>query len=161
MKTRLKEIDHDNARKQNLPQLEMVKMPLFTGRIRDYPRFKMDFEKQVMPTINIESAPYILRSCLSKEPADVVKTIDDDLEAMCKGLDEKYGEPTKVVYVIMNLMQNTKNIRNGENNRLIELIILLPRLKEIKTRKGNKYNQFCKRDSEEINDRCQERMGKA
>ena len=31
-----KEIDHDNARKQNLPQLEKVKMPLFTGRIRDY-----------------------------------------------------------------------------------------------------------------------------
>ena len=117
-----KEIDHDSVRKQNLLQLEKVKMPLFTGKIRDYPRFKMDFEKQVMPTINIESAPYILRSCLSKEPADVVKSIDDDLEAMWKRLDEKYGDPTKVVDVIMNAIQNTRNIRDGENNRLIELI---------------------------------------
>ena len=117
-----KEIGHDCVRKQNLLQLEKVKMPLFTGRIRDYPRFKMDFEKQVMPTINIESAPYILRSCLSKEPADVVKSIDDDLEAMWKRLDEKYGDPTKVVDVIMNAIQNTRNIRDGENNRLIELI---------------------------------------
>ena len=79
-----KEIDHDSVRKQNLLQLERVKMSLFTGGIRDYPRFKMNFEKQVMPTINMESAPYILRSCLSKEPADVVKSIDDDLEAMWK-----------------------------------------------------------------------------
>ena len=116
------EIDHDSVRKQNLLQLEKVKMPLFTGGIRDYPRFKMDFEKQVMPTINIESAPYILRSCLSKEPAHVIKNIDDDLEAMWKRLDEKYGDPTKVVDVIMNAIQNTRNIRDGENNRFIELI---------------------------------------
>ena len=97
-------------------------MPLFTGEIRDYPRLKMDFEKQVMPTINIESAPYILRSCLSKGPADVVKSIDDDYKAMWKRLDEKYGYPTKVVDVIMNAIQNTRNIRDGEKNRLIELI---------------------------------------
>ena len=32
------------------------------------------------------------------------------------------GDPTKVVDVIMNAIQNTKNIRDGENNRLIELI---------------------------------------
>ena len=81
----------------------------------------MDFEKQVIPTINIESAPYILRSCLSKEPTDVVRSIDDDLEAMWKQLDEKY-DPTKVVDVIMNAIQFTRNIRDGENNRRIELI---------------------------------------
>ena len=97
-------------------------MPLFKGEIRDYPRFKMDFEKQVMPSINIERAPYILRSCLSKGPADVVKSIDDDIKATWKRLDEKYGDPTKVVDVIMNAIQNTRNIRDGEKNRLIELI---------------------------------------
>lgn len=46
-----KETDYDSVRKQNPLQLEKVKMPLFTGEIRDYPRFKMDFEK-VMLTIN-------------------------------------------------------------------------------------------------------------
>ena len=117
-----KKIDHDSERKQKPLQLEKVKMPLFTGEIRDYPRFKVDFEKQVMPTINIESAPYILRSCLSKGPADVVKSIDDDYKAMWKRLDEKYGDPPKVVDVIMNTKQNTRNIRDGEKNRLIELI---------------------------------------
>ena len=71
-------------------------MPSFTGEIRDYPRFKTDFERQVMPTISIENAPYILRSCLSKEAANTVKSIDDDLDAMWKRLDEKYGDPAKV-----------------------------------------------------------------
>ena len=75
-----------------------------------------------MPTINIKSALYILRSCLSEEPADVVKSIDDDLNAMWKRLDEKYGDPTKVVDVTMNAIQNTRNIKDGENNRLIVLI---------------------------------------
>lgn len=106
--------DHDSERKQKPLQLEKVKMPLFTGEIRDYPRLKMDFEKQVMPTINIESAPYILRSCLSKEPPDVVKSIDDEYKTLWKRLDEKYGDPTKVVDVIMNAIQNTRNIRDGE-----------------------------------------------
>ena len=109
-----KKIDHDSERKQKPLQLEKVKMPLFTGEIRDYPRLKMDFEKQVMPTINIESAPYILRSCLSKEPPDVVKSIDDEYKTLWKRLDEKYGDPTKVVDVIMNAIQNTRNIRDGE-----------------------------------------------
>ena len=54
-------MDHDSIQKQNLLQLEKVKMPLFTGGIRDYPRFKMDFEKQVMLTMHLTSqGRYIL-----------------------------------------------------------------------------------------------------
>ena len=77
-----------------------------------------------MPTINIESTPYILRSCLtcSKEPADFVKSIDDDLKALWKRLDEKWGDSRKVVDAIINTTQNMRNIRDGENNRLIKLI---------------------------------------
>ena len=36
-------------------------MPLFTGGIRDFPRFKMDFEEQVMLTMHLTSQDrYIL-----------------------------------------------------------------------------------------------------
>ena len=115
----------ESAQKQNPIQLEKVKMPSFTGEIRDYPRFKTDFERQVMPTISIENAPYILRSCLSKKAANTVKSIDDDLDAMWKRLDEKYGDPAKVVDVIMNDIQNTRNIKDGENRRLIEFVNII------------------------------------
>jgi len=75
-----------------------------------------------MPTINEENAPYILRSCLSKEPADAVKSIDDDLDTMWKRLDEKYGYPAKVVDVIMNTIQNTRHLKDGENKKFVEFI---------------------------------------
>ncbi|KXJ18136.1 hypothetical protein AC249_AIPGENE14526 [Exaiptasia diaphana] len=61
-----------------------------------------------MPTINAENAPYILRSCPNRETANAVKSIDDDLDAIWKRLDEKYGDPAKVVDVIMNAIQNTR-----------------------------------------------------
>ena len=115
----------ESAQKQNPLQLEKVKMPSFMGEIRDYPRFKTDFERQVMPTIAIENGPYKLCLCFSKEAASTVKSIDDDLDAMWKRLDEKYGDPAKVVDVIMNCIQNTRNIKDGENRRLIEFINII------------------------------------
>ena len=54
-----KKIDHDSERKQKPLQLEKVKMPLFTGEIRDYPRFKTDFGKQVMPTIKVARLDFL------------------------------------------------------------------------------------------------------
>ena len=112
-------------------------------------QFKTDFEKQVMPTINEENAPYILGSCLSKEPADVVKSIDDDLDTMWKRLDEKYGDPAKVVDVILNAIQNTRNLKDDENKKFVEFINIVEdgyRDKEIRIRKGNNHDSFSERD---------------
>ena len=139
-----KERDLENAQKQNPLRLEKVKVPLFTEEKRDYPWFKTDFEKQVMPTINEENAPYILRSCLSKEPADVVKRVDDDLDTMWKRLDEKCRDPAKVVDVIMNAIQDTRNLKDGENKKIRRIYQhcrrRLQRLKEIRIRKGNNHD---------------------
>jgi len=41
---------------------------------------------------------------------------------MWKRLDDKSGDPAKLVAAIMTAIQNTRNIRDGENNKLIELI---------------------------------------
>ena len=46
-----------------------LKMPSFNGNIRDYPCFKGDFKKQVMPNIRGEgAAAYNLRSCPGNRP---------------------------------------------------------------------------------------------
>ena len=73
-----------------------------------------------MLSINAESAPYVLRSCLGKEPADTVKSVDDDINAMWKRLDEKFGDPAKVADVIMCAIQNIKPIREGENEKFVQ-----------------------------------------
>ena len=144
----------ESAQKQNPIQLEKVKMPSFTGEIRDYPRFKTDFERQVMPTISIENAPYILHSCLSKEAANTVKSIDDDLDAMWKRLDEKYGDPAKVVDIIMNDIQNTRNIKDSENRRLIEFVNIIEDgyrdLKRLGLEKEITPDELCEHNRKEI-----------
>ncbi|XP_066029071.1 uncharacterized protein [Pocillopora verrucosa] len=120
-----KERKSESTQKQNLLQLEKVKMPQFTGDIREYPRFKTDFNTQVLPVINKENAAYILRSCLDKDAAGAVKSTDDNLESLWKRLDEVFGDPAKVVDVIMNSIQVTRVITEGQRKKLLDFINII------------------------------------
>ncbi|KAL9962208.1 hypothetical protein ACROYT_G031290 [Oculina patagonica] len=62
--------------------LEKIRMPRFEGELKEYSQFKSDFQKQVMPHLTRDTAPYTLRSCLGKEPLARVKSVDDDIEEM-------------------------------------------------------------------------------
>ena len=114
--------NRNNARQNCVLRMEKAKMPSFNGTIREYPQFKQDFQKQVMPTLDKDSACYILRSCLEKEPAETVKGIDEDIKEMWKRLDEKYGDPAKLTDAIINTIQDIRPIKEGENTRFIELV---------------------------------------
>ena len=84
-------------------------MPRFDGDLREYPRFRKDFEVKVMPSLTNSTAPYTLRSCLGKEPMAVVKGVDDDIAEMWKRLDEKYGDPPKLADAIIDSVQRVKS----------------------------------------------------
>lgn len=103
-------------------RLEKLKMPTFDGDIRQYPRFKKDFEQQVLPGLPKGSAPYALRSCLGKEPLRVVRSVDDDIEKMLKRLDEKYGDPAKLADVVIDSIKVVKVIKEGEHKRFIDFV---------------------------------------
>lgn len=75
-----------------------------------------------MPTVNRDSACYILRSCLGKEPTDAIKGVEDDIQEMWKRLDEKYGDPAKVADAIINTIQSIRPIKEGENKRFVEFV---------------------------------------
>ena len=109
--------ENRNTARQNCALcMEKAKMPSFNGTIGEYPQFKQDFQKQVMPTLDKDSACYILRSCLEKEP------VDDDIKEMWKRLDEKYGDPAKLTDAIINTIQDIRPIKEGENKRFIEFV---------------------------------------
>lgn len=115
-------VQENNANHNCALRLEKVKMPFFDGTVRQYPQFKQDFQKQVMPTVNRDSACYILRSCLGKEPTDAIKGVEDDIQEMWKRLDEKYGDPAKVADAIINTIQSIRPIKEGENKRFVEFV---------------------------------------
>ena len=47
--------NRNNARQNCVLRMEKAKMPSFNGTIREYPQFKQDFQKQVMPTLDKDS----------------------------------------------------------------------------------------------------------
>ena len=103
------------AKTANL-RLEKIKMP------REYPRFRKDFEVQVMPSCS--TAPYTLHSCLCEGQLEVVRGVDDDIE-MWRHVDEMYGDPAKITDVIINSIQRVKAIKEGEDKRFVEFVEII------------------------------------
>ena len=68
------------------------------------------------------STAYVLRSCLTKVPLDIVKNVDDDLDEMWKRLDEKYGKPSKLADVVMYNIKKLRATREGDDKRFIDLV---------------------------------------
>ena len=101
-------------------KLNRVELPKFSGEVRDYPRFKTDFQNQVMPhTASEDAAAYTLRSCLNKRGQDVIKLVDT-LKEMWEKLDEEFGDPSMVSDIIIN---DIKRFRMKDDKRkLIEFI---------------------------------------
>ena len=103
--------------------MEKVKRLSFSGSIKEYLQFETDFQKHVMPTISETNVPYVLRSCLSNEPPERVKNVDDDLKEMWARLDEKCGDPAKV---------------DGDNHKFLEFISMIE----------NAYRDLCRLGTE-------------
>ena len=76
----------------------------------------------MVPAISEVQQPYVLKSCLSGVPLDTVKNVDYSITAMWKRLDDKYGEPSKIIDVIMNEVKRLKPVKENENAKFIRLI---------------------------------------
>ena len=53
-------------------KLERMKLPTFSGMVRDWPRFKSDFQAFVLPTIRHGSGAYVLKQCLTGQALETV-----------------------------------------------------------------------------------------
>ena len=100
----------------SLLRMERMKMPTFSGNIRDFPRFKDDFEKQVMPTLQSDqSVAYVLRTCLSGEALNIVRNVDNSLSEMWKRLVDRFGRTTKLADVIMYDIKQLRVTSDGDD----------------------------------------------
>ena len=63
-------------------KLNRMNSPTFDGDIREYARFKSQYNKIVRPTISSnDDAIYVLKhECLKNEAEEHVRNVDDDLE---------------------------------------------------------------------------------
>ena len=119
-KTRKSKEDVSNLQRKTYGlKLQPMPLPKFDGDIREYPRFRKDFQGQVVPSISESQQSYVLKSCLSGVPLDIVKNVDDNIDEMWFRLDDKYGEPTRVIDSIMREIKKLKPGRDGETMKFI------------------------------------------
>ena len=78
-------------------KLEKISLPSFNGQIRDYPKFRYDFDNYVLPKLDDNDVPYVLKNCLVGEAHDLVKNVEDNTGVIWNQIEEKYGRPFKVV----------------------------------------------------------------
>ena len=83
-------------------KLPPLKFEIFNGNIRQYPTFKMEFNKYIVPLCHASQLPMVLKSYLSMNVCEDVENVDSDVESMWRRLDEKYGDQQKLVDSIMN-----------------------------------------------------------
>ena len=59
-------------------RMENIKMSSYSGNIRAYAKFKVDFKSQVKEKLDsAETLAYVLRSCLKDEAAYLIEDTDD------------------------------------------------------------------------------------
>ena len=99
-------------------KLKPVDLPKFSGKVRDYPRFKADFLRYVLPHTDEEAAAFTLRMCLSEDAQNKVSLLDEVKDMMDK-LDEEYGDPSALTDLVVN---EIKRFDMKGNRKLIEFI---------------------------------------
>ena len=114
-------------RKQNLgDKMERVKMPFFDGNIRNYVKFKRDFERQVQNRVDCEETRvYVLKSCLCADVLDTVRNIDDDIAEMWKRLDSKFGQPSMLIDIVMDEIKTIKYINDNDMKGFIKFVEII------------------------------------
>ena len=83
-------------------RVEKLRFQTLDGDIRKYPKFKAEFRKYIHPLCKPDKIAFILRSYLIDEISEEVDSLGDDIDQIWKRLDEKYGDPGKLVDAIMS-----------------------------------------------------------
>ncbi|KAK3884848.1 hypothetical protein Pcinc_010889 [Petrolisthes cinctipes] len=111
----------------DLPKLRMQRLtpPHFNGSIRKYPTFCKDYERIMKPVY--EDDPYVLRSCLSGEALEIVQGADDSFKDMMKRLDDRYGNPSKLVEAVLSDIKDLKLVPEGSSKGFIEMVDIVER----------------------------------
>ncbi|KAK3097424.1 hypothetical protein FSP39_009560 [Pinctada imbricata] len=101
-------------------KVKKLDSPQFSGIIRDYPSFKHDYDRHMIPSFGLD--PFALKKCLSGEALSTVKGVDDDFNEMFRRLDLKYGRPEKLSDAVLQELKGLTALRDGDNQGFIKMV---------------------------------------
>ena len=106
-------------------KIKRLDTPTFSGRIRDYPSFKHDFENHVV--VSYGKDPFALKGCLSGEALTSVKGVDNDYDEMFRRLDLKYGRPEKLTDAVLAELKRLKRIPDNDYRKFVSMVDVVER----------------------------------
>ena len=104
-------------------KLEPMKLPTFKGDIRAYHQFKYEFAK----LDSMDSAAYVLKSCIIGSASHIIANVDDNIKEMWVRLDNKFGRPTKLVDMVLKDIKTISAIPDGNDSKFIAFVDIMER----------------------------------
>ena len=98
-------ISNISAPQKHFIKLEHLKFRKFDGNVRNFPRFKSDFEKYIAPMSDPIHLPILIKNYLSESVRRDVENLDSAGE-IWKRLDQKYGARHKLIECILQDIKN-------------------------------------------------------
>ena len=79
-----------------------MKLPVFSGNIRNYARFKKNFREIILPFYRepIHQVYVIKENCLTGQAKTLVENVED-MDAIWRRLDDKYDDTIDLVDVVI------------------------------------------------------------
>ena len=106
-------------------KLEKMRLPSFDGSIRDYPRFKSDFENYVLPKLNPKDTPFVLKNCFVGQAYNVIKNVEDDTEVIWQRINEKYGRPSQIVDEVLFDILKFPTLLDDDKDGFIKFVTVI------------------------------------
>ena len=100
-------------------QIKKVEPPIFSGDVRDFPKFVKDYTRLVVSRHGKD--PFILRQSLQGKAREVVGRLDE-FDTMWERLDDRFGSSAKIVDAVLGDICALKPVPEGNKSKLLHMI---------------------------------------
>ena len=106
--------------------IEKMQPPKFSGSIRDFARFKSEYDAIVKPSYqNPVHQMHVLKNrCLQNEALELVKNLTD-LHSIWKRLTDKYGNEVDIVDAVIQDIQGANISKNSRDRGFVDFVGIL------------------------------------
>ena len=100
--------------------MKQLDTPTFTGKMRDYLSFKVDFKNHVVVAYGED--PFALKGCLSGDALSTVKGVESDYDEMFCRLGLKYGRSERLTDAVLVEFKKLKRIPDNDYKKFLSIV---------------------------------------
>ena len=103
-------------------RLGKIEFKKFDGSIRKYASFRDEFLRHIKPEYSIDKEAIVLKQYLCDEVKSKVESYGEDAEEIWKYLDERYGDESTLVDLIISELDSIEKLDDSKPQEILKLI---------------------------------------